>query len=103
MSWCVYLVRCRDDSLYVGITNDLDRRIAAHNAGKGAKYTRSRKPVALAFVRRVRSATTARRLEVACKRLDRRRRLLLVDGDRRVLRQVLRDAQDMARKARSDA
>ena len=42
MSWWVYLLRCGDGTLYTGITDDLDRRLAAHNAGRGAKYTRSR-------------------------------------------------------------
>ena len=49
MGWSVYLVRCRDGSLYAGCTTDLDRRIAAHNAGTGAKYTRVRRPVTLAY------------------------------------------------------
>ena len=43
----VYLLRCSDGTLYTGCTNNLDRRLAAHNAGKGTKYTRSRRPVAL--------------------------------------------------------
>ena len=47
MDWKVYLVRCADNSLYCGITNDLTSRIEKHNAGKGAKYTQSRLPVAL--------------------------------------------------------
>jgi len=45
MDWQVYLVRCADDSLYCGITNDITGRIEKHNAGKGAKYTQSRLPV----------------------------------------------------------
>ncbi len=45
--WLVYLVRCSDKSLYCGITKSLKRRLAAHNLGKGAKYTRSRRPVEL--------------------------------------------------------
>jgi len=47
MDWKVYLVKCADNSLYCGITNDLTSRIAKHNAGKGAKYTQSRLPVEL--------------------------------------------------------
>ena len=43
--WVVYLVRCADESLYCGITNDIERRLVAHNSGKGAKYTKSRMPV----------------------------------------------------------
>ena len=45
----VYLLRCADGTLYTGCTNDLDRRLVAHNAGKGAKYTRSRRPVVLVY------------------------------------------------------
>ena len=45
----VYLLRCRDGTLYAGYTTDLTRRVAAHNAGKGAKYTRSRRPVVLVY------------------------------------------------------
>jgi len=50
MDWKVYLVRCADNSLYCGITNDITSRIAKHNAGKGSKYTQSRLPVALMAV-----------------------------------------------------
>jgi putative endonuclease len=96
----VYLVRCRDDSLYVGITTNLAKRLAMHNAGTGAKYTRSRRPVELAYSRVVRSGTTARRLEVAFKRLDRKLRLRLVAGDAGVLRDCLRHVKQMARNAR---
>ena len=46
-NWVVYLVRCADQSLYCGITNNLEKRLEAHNLGKGAKYTRSRIPVEL--------------------------------------------------------
>ncbi len=46
-SWVLYVLRCADESFYCGITNDLNRRIAQHNAGKGARYTRGRGPVAL--------------------------------------------------------
>ena len=48
-SWLVYILRCRDGSLYTGITNDLDRRLKAHAAGKASRYTRSRLPVELAY------------------------------------------------------
>ncbi len=49
MTWCCYLLQCADGTLYCGITNDLDKRLAAHNAGDGAKYTRSRLPVRLVY------------------------------------------------------
>jgi len=48
-SWYTYMVRCSDHSLYTGIAKDLDKRIAAHNDGSGAKYTRSRRPVRLVY------------------------------------------------------
>lgn len=49
MSWYVYMLRCRDNSLYTGYTNDVKRREQVHNTGKGAKYTRSRLPVKLIY------------------------------------------------------
>ena len=57
MSWVCYLLRCADDTLYCGITNDLEKRLAAHNAGTAAKYTRARGPVVLEFVARLASET----------------------------------------------
>lgn len=68
MDWKVYLLRCADNSLYCGITNDLSGRIEKHNTGKGAKYTQSRLPVALAAVSRGMSKSAALRLEGSIKR-----------------------------------
>jgi putative endonuclease len=63
-SWHVYLVQCRDDSLYCGIASDLQRRIAQHNAGNGAKYiVPSRRPVTCVWKRRARNQGDALRLE----------------------------------------
>ena len=73
--WVVYLVRCADQTLYCGITNDLAARLAAHSAGKGAKYTRGRGPVELVAQRRCRDKGFALRLEHAVKQLDRRQKL----------------------------
>lgn len=69
--WHVYLLRCADGSLYAGLTNDLSARVAAHNAGKGAKYTRSRLPVRLAWSRAMRSQSAARKKEAAIKQMTR--------------------------------
>ena len=63
MDWKVYLVKCADNSLYCGITNDLTSRIAKHNAGKGAKYTQSRLPVELMATSGELSKSDALRLE----------------------------------------
>lgn len=80
MSWWVYMLRCKDDSLYTGYTDDVDRRLAVHNAGKGAKYTRSRLPVALAWREEQPDKSTALKREAAVKRLTRKEKLALA-GD----------------------
>ena len=74
----MYLLRCADGSLYCGWTVDLDRRLAAHSAGKGARYTRSRLPVELAGAWPMESATAARREEARIKALSRRAKLALI-------------------------
>lgn len=73
----VYLLQCGDDSLYCGITNDVPRRIAAHAAGRAARYTRGRGPVTLVLSRRCRDKGTALRLEHAIKQLPRKSKLVL--------------------------
>ena len=79
MGWTVYILRCGDGSLYTGCTNDLSRRLAAHRKGKGAKYTRSRLPVALAYREETADKSAALRREAAIKRLSRREKLTLVE------------------------
>ena len=68
-SWCVYLLRCRDGSLYCGMTGDLVKRVAVHNSGKGAKYTRSRLPVELVYSEPAKSKSAALKREAHIKRL----------------------------------
>jgi predicted GIY-YIG superfamily endonuclease len=82
VAW-VYLLRCADDSLYCGWTNDLDRRLAAHASGRGARYTASRRPVELALARRMPDAGAARREEARIKRLTRAQKLVLVRASER--------------------
>lgn len=72
------MLRCRDDSLYTGITNDVPRRLAAHAAGKGGAYTRSRRPVRLAYREAARDRSAALRREAALKGLPRREKWALV-------------------------
>ena len=76
----VYLLRCRDGSLYCGWSIDLDRRIAAHSAGTASRYTASRLPVALAAAWRTETRSQARRLEAQVKQLSRTEKLRLVAG-----------------------
>ncbi|MFM8538705.1 MAG: GIY-YIG nuclease family protein, partial [Planctomycetaceae bacterium] len=68
--WLVYLLRCRDGSLYTGITNDLDRRSKAHAAGKAFRYTRSRLPVTLAYAEPQPTNSAALTRDAAIKRLQ---------------------------------
>ena len=75
-----YMVRCADGSLYTGWTNDLARRVAAHNAGRGAKYTKSRRPVELCYAEAFATKEEAMRREAAIKRLSRAQKLALIEG-----------------------
>ena len=72
-----YIVRCADGTLYTGWTNNLQRRLAAHNAGKGAKYTRARRPVELFYWETFDTCQEAMRREAALKRLRRAEKLAL--------------------------
>jgi putative endonuclease len=73
----VYLLRCRDGSLYCGWTYDVDARLAKHNAGRASRYTKSRLPVRLAAAFELPDASAARREEARIKRLPRREKLAL--------------------------
>ncbi|MGH2968748.1 MAG: GIY-YIG nuclease family protein [Solirubrobacteraceae bacterium] len=76
----VYLLRCADDSLYCGWTIDVERRLAAHAAGRASRYTSSRRPLELAAAWEVPTRTQARRLEARVKRLTRTQKLALLGG-----------------------
>jgi putative endonuclease len=84
------MLRCRDGSLYTGITNDLDRRLAAHAAGTASKYTRSRLPVKLVHREPQGDRSRALRREAAIKRLDRRRKEQLIATARPPVRRATR-------------
>lgn len=79
MAWFVYMLRCGDGSLYTGCTDDVARRLAVHQSGKGAKYTRSRPPVTLAYQEELPDKSSALRREAAIKRLTRRQKLALIE------------------------
>jgi uncharacterized protein (TIGR02453 family) len=78
MDWTVYILRCADGSLYTGVARDVNRRVAAHNAGRGAAYTRSRRPVSLLHQEGAPSHSAALRREWAIKRLSRQEKEKLV-------------------------
>lgn len=80
MSYWVYMLLCADGTLYTGSTDDVDRRAAAHNAGKGAKYTRGRGPVSVVYREACADKSAALRREVAIKRLSRAEKRKLCTG-----------------------
>lgn len=73
-----YIVRCADGTLYCGWTNHLKERVAAHNSGKGAKYTKSRRPVELVYYEEFETKEEAMRREAQIKRLERAEKLELI-------------------------
>ena len=81
MSWWVYVLECRDGTLYTGCTDDIPRRLAAHNAGRGAKYTRGRGPVTLRYREETLDKSAALRREAAIKRLNRVEKQALITAN----------------------
>lgn len=77
-NWFVYILNCADGTLYTGITNDLDRRIKAHNAGTASKYTRVRRPVSIVYSEEVETKGDALRRELQIKRLTRSEKMAII-------------------------
>ena len=80
-----YILKCADGTLYTGWTNDIEKRIEAHNSGKGAKYTKSRLPVSLFYLEEHRDRKTAMRREVLIKEMSRSEKMKLAETKRRIL------------------
>ncbi|MBT2971188.1 MAG: hypothetical protein B6D72_03755 [gamma proteobacterium symbiont of Ctena orbiculata] len=78
--WHVYMVRCADRTIYTGIAKDVVRRVAEHNSGSGAKYTRGRAPVELVFAEAVNSHGEALRREYEIKQMNREQKLRIIEG-----------------------
>lgn len=78
MNWVCYLLRCADDTLYCGITNDMEKRLGAHNAGTAARYTRSRGPVELVYIEDCADRSAASKREMNIKKLPRAEKLSLI-------------------------
>ena len=78
MAWYVYMLRCGDGSLYTGSTTDVERRLREHQGGTGARYTRSRPPVTLAYAEEAPDRSAAQRREAAIKKLSRVQKLKLI-------------------------
>lgn len=80
--WVVYILECRDGTLYTGITDDLEKRLRAHNSGRGAKYTRGRGPVELRYRELCAGHSAALRREMEIKRLSRVQKWSLIGENR---------------------
>ena len=78
MPWYIYILRCGDDTLYTGITDDVEKRFAAHCGGKGGKYTRGRGPLTLVYTEEVEDKSAALKREHAFKKLSRAEKLKLI-------------------------
>jgi len=75
----VYILNCKDDTLYCGYTDDINKRLEVHNSGKGAKYTKSRLPVNLVYKEEFDTKVEAMKREYAIKQLTRKEKLLLIN------------------------
>ena len=77
MEYSVYIVKCNDGTLYTGISNNVDNRVAKHNSGKGAKYTKTRRPVCLVYTKVIGTKSDALKEEYRIKQLSRPEKLKL--------------------------
>jgi len=78
MDWTLYILECADGSLYTGITNNLEKRVAAHENGMGAKYTKGRGPFSVVYIEELENRSTATKRELAVKKLNRHDKVDLV-------------------------
>ena len=78
MAYFIYMLRCKDDTIYTGSTNNVLRRLQVHQSGKGAKYTRARLPVTLVYQEELVDRSGALRREIALKKLSRKEKLSLI-------------------------
>ncbi len=81
MNDCVYMLECADGTLYTGWTNDIEKRLTAHQKGRGSRYTRSRLPVALRYVEHCADKSEAMRREAEIKALSRTEKLRMIQTD----------------------
>ncbi len=80
MLWYLYVLRCNDDTLYTGITTDIDRRVKEHNtSSKGARYTRSRRPVSVVYSTEFSDRSSAQKAEISFKKMSRLKKLNVIE------------------------
>lgn len=86
--WVVYMLECRDGSLYTGITDNLPKRLQAHRMGRGAKYTKGRAPLTLRYLEDCEDHSQALRREIAIKELTRQEKLILCETQPKSLEEL---------------
>ena len=89
-----YMLKCSDGTLYTGWTNDLEKRVEAHNSGKGAKYTKARRPVELAYYEEFETKEQAMKREYAIKQLGRKEKQKLIAGKEVKLSDIRKEKED---------
>ena len=89
-----YKLKCSDGTLYTGWTNDLEKRVEAHNSGKGAKYTKARRPVELAYYEEFETKEQAMKREYAIKQLGRKEKQKLIAGKKVKLSDERKEKED---------
>jgi putative endonuclease len=82
MKWSVYILKCKDKTLYTGITTDLERRFKEHQSGAGANYTRAHKPLKIVHFEKLKSRSSALKREARIKRMTRAEKLALIKSGR---------------------
>lgn len=80
MGWYIYILECADSTYYTGITTDIERRIAAHTAGTGAKYTKGRGPLNLIYQEECADRSSASKREIEIKSLSKAQKLVLISS-----------------------
>ena len=78
MKWYIYMLKCGDDSIYTGSTNNIERRLKAHQSGKGAKYTKSHLPVKLVYSEELPDKSSALKREAEIKNMSRKEKLEII-------------------------
>ena len=86
--WVVYMLECKDGSLYTGITDNLPKRLQAHRMGRGAKYTKGRAPLTLRYLEDCEDHSQALRREIAIKKLTRQEKLVLCETQPKSLEEL---------------
>jgi len=84
--WYLYIIKCKDDKLYTGISNDVEKRVATHNKGMGCRFTKYRYPVVLLYQEHCGTNSCAQQREQQVKRLTRQEKLRLIDRKRKLFK-----------------